>query len=232
MASAFRATTRSTRCADGDDRDQRHGAEDRRRVDGDLHLQRGAVELHGRRRDLRHDQRDAGRDHGTATRRSSPDTDAGASIPTPPTSSRWARLGRPGRQRAAAASNSVNYTVDTVRPTVSIGINDTALKIGDVATVTFTFSEVPSNFSAADVTYDTTSATLGAITATGNPLVFTASLTPDASITDTTNIITVGTAWQDPAGNARRRRPTRSTTRSTLSARPLPWTCRRIAQRR
>ncbi|MCA6120748.1 hypothetical protein J6500_02350, partial [Bradyrhizobium sp. WSM 1704] len=92
--------------------------------------------------------------------------------------------------------------IDTQNPTVVVGISDTALKIGDVATVTFTFSEVPSNFSAADVTYDTTSATLGAITATANPLVFTASLTPIASITDATNIITVGTAWQDPAGNA------------------------------
>ncbi|MER8923789.1 Ig-like domain-containing protein, partial [Mesorhizobium sp. M0802] len=100
------------------------------------------------------------------------------------------------------AATQLSMTVDTVAPTVSIGINDTALTAGDVATVTFTFSEVPSNFTAADVTYDTTSATLGTITATANSKVFTATLTPLASITDTTNVITVGTVWQDPAGNA------------------------------
>src|SRR5207247_2100633 len=108
----------------------------------------------------------------------------------------------PAGNAPAASSDSPNYTVDTVAPTVAVTIDDTALNIADVATVIFTFSKVPSNFSATDVTYDTTSATLGTITATGNPLVFTASLTPIASITDTTNIITVGTAWQDPAGNA------------------------------
>ncbi|MBI2752540.1 MAG: type I secretion C-terminal target domain-containing protein, partial [Betaproteobacteria bacterium] len=108
----------------------------------------------------------------------------------------------PAGNAPAASTNSANYTVDTIRPTVLIGIDDTALKIGDVATVTFTFSEVPSNFSAADVTYDTTSATLGAITATGDPKVFTATLTPVSPIADATNIITVGTAWEDPAGNA------------------------------
>ncbi|MDF3153817.1 Ig-like domain-containing protein, partial [Mesorhizobium sp. XAP10] len=100
------------------------------------------------------------------------------------------------------AATQLSMTVDTVAPTVSIGINDTALTTGDVATVTFTFSEVPSNFSAADVTYDITSATLGAITATADTKVFTATLTPLASITDTINVITVGAAWQDPAGNA------------------------------
>ncbi|RWM05783.1 Ig-like domain-containing protein [Mesorhizobium sp.] len=100
------------------------------------------------------------------------------------------------------AATQLSMTVDTVAPTVVIGINDTALTAGDVATVTFTFSEVPSNFSAADVSYDTTSATLGAITPTGDPKVFTATLTPLASINDATNVITVGTSWQDPAGNA------------------------------
>ncbi|MER9764237.1 Ig-like domain-containing protein, partial [Mesorhizobium sp. M0138] len=100
------------------------------------------------------------------------------------------------------AATQLSMTVDTVAPTVSIGLNDTALTAGDVATATFTFSEVPSNFSAADVTYDTTSATLGAITPTGDPRVFTATLTPIASINDATNVIAVGTSWQDPAGNA------------------------------
>ena len=52
----------------------------------------------------------------------------------------------PAGNAPAAASDSNNYAVDTVRPTVSIGVDDTALKIGDNSMVTFTFSEVPSNF--------------------------------------------------------------------------------------
>src|SRR5438034_21580 len=69
-----------------------------------------------------------------------------------------------------ARSDSLTGVDTCAAPIVAVTIDDTALKIGDVATVTFTFSEVPSNFSATDVTYDTTSATLGTITATGNPL--------------------------------------------------------------
>ncbi|MFH1419875.1 MAG: Ig-like domain-containing protein, partial [Planctomycetota bacterium] len=102
----------------------------------------------------------------------------------------------------SGATESNNYAIDTVRPTVSIVVDDTALNIGDDSLVTFTFSEVPSNFTSADVSYDTTSATLGAITATGDPKVFTATLTPNSPIEDAINIITVSTGWEDPAGNA------------------------------
>jgi hypothetical protein len=90
--------------------------------------------------------------------------------------------------------------IDTVRPTVSIVVGDTALNIGDDSPVTFTFSEAPTDFTNADVTIE--NGTLSTILATGDPLVFTATLTPAAGVTDATNMITVGTAWADAAGNA------------------------------
>ena len=46
------------------------------------------------------------------------------------------------------------YAVDTVRPTLAsaITISDTALKVGDTATVTFTYTEAVTGFTIADVT--------------------------------------------------------------------------------
>jgi len=89
---------------------------------------------------------------------------------------------------------------DTVAPTVAIVVADAALSIGGTSLVTFTFSEIPTAFTNADVTI--ANGMLSVIAATVDPLVFTATLTPDAAVTDATNVITVGTAWQDPAGNA------------------------------
>ena len=91
-------------------------------------------------------------------------------------------------------------TFDTVRPTVAITLSDSTLAAGETALVTFTFSEAPVNFSVADVTAP--NGVLSGFTATGNPLVYTATFTPTASVTDTSNLITVGTAWSDAAGNA------------------------------
>ena len=98
-----------------------------------------------------------------------------------------------------AASNQLAYTSDDVAPTVVVTMDDAALFTGDTATVTYTFSEVPVNFTTADVTHP--NATIDAITATGDPLVFTSVLTPDADIEDLSNVVAVGTAWQDAAGN-------------------------------
>ena len=52
----------------------------------------------------------------------------------------------------SGTTDSANYAIDTVRPTASIAIDDTALQIGDTATVTFTFSEAVSGFGVEDVT--------------------------------------------------------------------------------
>ncbi len=90
------------------------------------------------------------------------------------------------------------YDVDTLRPTLAITMDDAALNIGDTATVTFTFSEIPASFDATDVSVE--NGALGAIA--GGPLVYTATFTPTAGIEDSSNVITTGTDWTDVAGNA------------------------------
>jgi Ca2+-binding RTX toxin-like protein len=99
-----------------------------------------------------------------------------------------------------AASAAFHVTTDTTAPTVSVSVDNTTLITGGTATVTFTFSEVPSNFTDADVTVE--NGTISSLSPTGNPLVFTAILTPNAGVEDSSNVITVGTAWTDAAGNS------------------------------
>ncbi|WP_429531392.1 Ig-like domain-containing protein [Pseudomonas frederiksbergensis] len=98
-------------------------------------------------------------------------------------------------------TNSGNYTVDTVRPTASIVLADTALKIGDTSLVTITFSEAVSGFTNADLTI--ANGTLTAVSSADGGITWTATFTPSASITDATNVITLdNTGVQDLAGNA------------------------------
>lgn len=98
-------------------------------------------------------------------------------------------------------TDSGNYTIDTLRPTVTAVLTDTNLIAGETTTVTFTFSEAPTGFNEADVAVENGAIT-GAMIATPDPLVFTAELAPTADVEDPTNILTVGTSWADPAGNA------------------------------
>ena len=100
-------------------------------------------------------------------------------------------------------ATSGNYSVDTQRPalTSSITISDTALKIGDSATVTIVFSEAVSGFSSADL--DAPNATLSNLTTTDGGITWSATLTPTASSTAATNVITLDyTGITDLAGNA------------------------------
>lgn len=96
--------------------------------------------------------------------------------------------------------NSPNYTIDTTRPTLAIGLGDNALKIGDTSLLTFTFSEVPTGFTTANITAP--NGVLSGFTVTGDPKVYTATFTPNADVEDATNVVTVDTVWTDVAGNA------------------------------
>ena len=101
----------------------------------------------------------------------------------------------------AGTTNSANYTIDTVRPTATIVVADSALKIGDTSLVTFTFSEAVSGFTNADVTL--ANGNLTAVSSSDGGITWTATFTPSASITDTSNIITLdNTGITDVAGNA------------------------------
>ena len=88
---------------------------------------------------------------------------------------------------------------DTTPPTVSVSLDDPALKAGETATVTFTFSEIPVGFTADDVTVE--NGTLSAFDATADPLVYSATFTPTPAIEAATNVIGVGAGYTDAAGN-------------------------------
>ena len=100
-------------------------------------------------------------------------------------------------------ATSGNYAVDTARPSLAsaITISDTALKIGDTATVTFTFTEAITGFTTADVTAPNGS--LSSLTTGDGGITWTATLTPSASTTAASNVLTLDlTGIADTAGNA------------------------------
>ncbi|MEB0298392.1 Ig-like domain-containing protein [Pseudomonas sp. 10S4] len=98
-------------------------------------------------------------------------------------------------------SDSNNYIVDTVRPTATIVVADNSLIVGETSLVTITFSEAVTGFTNADLTI--ANGTLGAVSSGDGGITWTATFTPTASITDTTNVITLdNTGVSDTAGNA------------------------------
>ncbi|MYN38119.1 DUF4347 domain-containing protein [Duganella sp. FT109W] len=104
-----------------------------------------------------------------------------------------------GNSGSGATGPVIN--IDTLAPTVAITSNVTALKAGETATVSFTFSELPVGFGAGDVV--TAGGTLSGLAATANPLVYTATFTPTAGIQNTAASITIAAgAFTDAAGNA------------------------------
>ncbi|RIX69922.1 Ig-like domain-containing protein, partial [Acidovorax cavernicola] len=96
------------------------------------------------------------------------------------------------------ASNS--YAIDTVRPTATIVVADTALAAGESSTVTITFSEAVSGLDIADFSVE--HGALSDLTSSDGGLTWTATLTPTAGITDSRNLITLNhTGYVDAAGN-------------------------------
>jgi len=101
----------------------------------------------------------------------------------------------------SGTTDSNNYAIDTVRPTATIVVADTALRIGETSLVTITFSEAVSGFTNADLTI--ANGTLSAVSSADGGITWTATFTPSASINDTTNLITLdNTGVADLAGNA------------------------------
>jgi Domain of unknown function (DUF4347)/Bacterial Ig-like domain len=98
-------------------------------------------------------------------------------------------------------TDSNNYVVDTIRPTASIVVTDSALMAGETSTVTITFSEAVSGFTNADLTI--ANGTLTAVSSSDGGVTWTATFTPSGAIKDTTNVITLdNTGIADGAGNA------------------------------
>lgn len=97
------------------------------------------------------------------------------------------------------STDSNNYAVSTMVPTATIALSDTALRIGDTATVTITFSEAVSGFTNADLTVD--SGTLSAVSSSDGGVTWSATLTPAAATTDATNIIRLDNTGVVDAGS-------------------------------
>ncbi|WP_448681587.1 Ig-like domain-containing protein [Pseudomonas nicosulfuronedens] len=98
----------------------------------------------------------------------------------------------------STASN--NYAIDTARPTATIVVADPALAIGQASQVTITFSEAVSGFDNADLSV--ANGSLSAVTSSDGGLTWTATFTPDAGITDTSNVISLNNSgYVDAAGN-------------------------------
>ncbi|MEB0148842.1 Ig-like domain-containing protein, partial [Pseudomonas sp. CCC2.2] len=100
----------------------------------------------------------------------------------------------------SGTTDSNNFAIDTARPTATIVVTDPALGVGQTTQVTITFSEAVSGFDNSDLTID--NATLSNVTSSDGGITWTATLTPLAGITDTSNIVRLGNAGvQDLSGN-------------------------------
>ena len=99
----------------------------------------------------------------------------------------------------ASTAGTGTFTLDTVAPTLAITSSVSAVKVGETATITFTFSEEPTGFDSSDIVV--TGGTLG--TLSGNGTTRTATFTPTANIDSTTASITVAAnGYTDAAGNS------------------------------
>lgn len=107
-------------------------------------------------------------------------------------------LPSPGTSGSLGASKTLK--VDGVSPTATIVLSNTTLRIGQTATVTFTFSEAVVGFTTADVTVP--NGTLSNLSSADGGITWTATLTPATNTTDATNVITLdNTGVTDVAGN-------------------------------
>ena len=90
--------------------------------------------------------------------------------------------------------------LDTTPPSVVVNIVDSVLNNGDpVSDVTFTFSEVPSGFTVDDITV--AGGTLSGLTATSDPLVWTATFTATGNFSGTGSVTVAGGSYTDASGN-------------------------------
>ncbi|MBC8409256.1 MAG: hypothetical protein H8E12_11115, partial [Rhodobacteraceae bacterium] len=97
-------------------------------------------------------------------------------------------------------ATTANYEVDTLVPSVSsFTLSDTALKVGENATVSLVFSEAVASFSSsADITV--ANGTLATMTSTDN-ITWTGTLTPPVNTEDASNTLSLATSYTDTIGN-------------------------------
>jgi hypothetical protein len=101
------------------------------------------------------------------------------------------------------AGTTPSLTFDTKAPTLGIASNVSALKGGETATITFTFSEDPGSTFSWDGTSGDVTVSGGSLSSiTGSGLTRTATFTPTANTNNGTASITVASGtYTDAAGN-------------------------------
>ncbi|ANG62755.1 hypothetical protein A8C75_09855 [Marinobacterium aestuarii] len=101
----------------------------------------------------------------------------------------------------SGSTDSNNYAIDTLRPTASIVVADTALAAGETSLVTITFNEAVTGLSVGD--FSVANGVLSGLSSADGGISWTATLTPSADVTDTSNLVTLdNTGVADTAGNA------------------------------
>ncbi|WP_034376688.1 Ig-like domain-containing protein, partial [Comamonas testosteroni] len=101
----------------------------------------------------------------------------------------------------SGTTDSNSYAIDTQRPTATIVVTDNALRVGETSLVTITFSEAVTGLDLSDFSVE--HGALSNLTSSDGGLTWTATLTPTAGITDTSNLITLNnTGYVDAAGNS------------------------------
>ncbi|QOI07640.1 Ig-like domain-containing protein [Pseudomonas savastanoi] len=101
----------------------------------------------------------------------------------------------------SGVTNSNNYSIDTIQPTATIVVADSALSVGETSLVTITFSEAVSGFNNADLTVE--NGTLSAVSSSDGGITWTATFTPNANVTDASNLVTLdNTGFTNASGNA------------------------------
>ena len=132
----------------------------------------------------------------TATLTPAADTSDNTNVITLDNSGVTDLAGNPG----SGTTNSNNYAVDTLRPTASIVVTDTSLIVDETSTVTITFSEAVTGLTTTDLSV--ANGTLSSPASSDGGITWTATLTPGAGLTETTNVITLDNSGvTDLAGN-------------------------------
>jgi hypothetical protein len=97
-------------------------------------------------------------------------------------------------------TNSGNFTIDTMQPTATIVVADSALSVGETSLVTITFSEAVTGFTNADLAV--ANGTLSSVSSSDGGITWTATFTPSTSITDASNLITLdNSGFANASGN-------------------------------
>ncbi|MCW5219821.1 SwmB domain-containing protein [Verminephrobacter aporrectodeae] len=98
--------------------------------------------------------------------------------------------------------STVTYDIDTLEPSAVVTLGDSALTAGETTTVTISFSEPVTGFTANNIDLSRTQGTLGPLTALGDGRTWTATFTPTVNINAATNSIGVNfNGVTDLAGN-------------------------------